>query len=263
MTPITSRIDYDAWAKTYDSSRGASPSVLRPLLDALGPAAGRSLLDIGGGTGNYARALAHAGFEVILCDISPGMTRGASAKLGAGRVVVADAQHLPFGDSSFDCAISVKVLNHIPDWRAAFREARRVLRGGPYVLLHATRETIEANWVLEYLPSLLAPEETRYQTREEILEALREAGFGRVQVRAMFYDDLEDGSAQALKHDAEAFLANVRNTSLFYRLSRRQAADLLATIRRDHQSGRLREVIARYEPLVQQYGDGSVFSAWP
>jgi hypothetical protein len=30
-------IDYDAWAKTYDNTRGASPSVLRALLDALGP----------------------------------------------------------------------------------------------------------------------------------------------------------------------------------------------------------------------------------
>ena len=30
----------------------------------------------------------------------------------------------------------------------------------------------------------------------------------------------------------------------------------LAAIRRDHASGRLREVIARYEPLVREYGDG-------
>ena len=31
-------IDYDAWAKTYDDTRGASPSVLRALLEAVGPA---------------------------------------------------------------------------------------------------------------------------------------------------------------------------------------------------------------------------------
>ena len=56
------QIDYDRWANAYDTTRGVSPSVLRPLREALGPPAGRSLLDIGGGTGNVALPLAHAGF---------------------------------------------------------------------------------------------------------------------------------------------------------------------------------------------------------
>lgn len=256
-------IDYDAWAKTYDATRGASPSVLRPLLESLGPPHARSLLDIGGGTGNYARALGDAGFSVTLCDFSPGMAAQAAAKLDRAPVSVADGQHLPFRGDAFNCAASIKVLNHIPDWRLMLREARRVIRDGPFVLLHATRETIEANWVLDYLPSLLAPEETRYQTQEQILQALQGAGFSQTQVATMFYTDFADGSAQALKHDPVAFLANVRNTSLFHRLSPAQANHVLATIRRDHASGRLREVIARYEPLVQQHGDGSVFTAWP
>jgi ubiquinone/menaquinone biosynthesis C-methylase UbiE len=257
-----SAIDYDAWAKRYDGTRGASPSVLRALLDALGPPAGRSLLDIGGGTGNYARALRDAGFRVTLCDFSPGMAAQAAAKLDGSAVAIADGQHLPFSDGSFDCAISVKVLNHVPDWRRFLREARRVVRNGPLVLLHATKETLEGNWILEYLPSLVAPENTRYETQADILEALREAGFGRAEVKPMFYSDLEDGSAQALKHDPDAFLANVRNTSLFYRLSSDEADALLERIRADHQSGRLREVMERYEPLVTRYGDGPVFSAW-
>jgi hypothetical protein len=42
------RIDYDAWALQYDNTRGASPSVLRPLLEALGPPDSRSVLDLGG-----------------------------------------------------------------------------------------------------------------------------------------------------------------------------------------------------------------------
>jgi hypothetical protein len=129
--------------------------------------------------------------------------------------------------------------------------------------LHATKETLEANWVLDYLPSLLTPEETRYQSDADIVEALHAAGFERARVQPMFYKDFEDGSAQALKHDPEAFLANIRNTSLFYRLSPGEAESALRAIRRDHESGRLQEIMARYEPLVRQYGDGSVFAAWP
>jgi hypothetical protein len=54
-----SAIDFDAWAQTYDATRGASPSVLAPVAEALGPPAGRSLADIGGGTGNFAAPLAY------------------------------------------------------------------------------------------------------------------------------------------------------------------------------------------------------------
>lgn len=171
-------IDYDAWAKTYDDTRGASPSVLQSLLKALGPPAGRSLVDIGGGTGNFARALADGGFEVTLCDYSPEMARRAARKLGAASVAVADAPHLPFRDGAFDCAISVNVLGHVEDWRGMLREARRVIREGPYVMKTSTQETLIANWVLEYLPGIRdhAPIH-HYQHEEVIIEALREAGF--------------------------------------------------------------------------------------
>jgi len=43
-------------AKRYDETRSASPSVLRPLRQALEGATGRRVADIGGGTGNYAVA---------------------------------------------------------------------------------------------------------------------------------------------------------------------------------------------------------------
>ncbi len=254
-------IDYDAWAQTYDTTRGASPSVLEPLLEALGPPEGRSLLDIGCGTGNFAAPLAEAGFRVTLCDFSPRMVRRAFAKLLGAAAAVGDAQYLPFRDGSFDCAISIKVLNHIPDWRLMLREARRAVRLGPVVLVQATRETMEANWVCEYVPSLRGQE--RYRTEGETADALRGVGFGRVEVRRIRYRDVEDGSAQALKHFPEAFLANITNTSLFHRLSPEEVARVLASVRRDLGSGRLREVMARYEPLVQRYGDGSLFVAYP
>jgi ubiquinone/menaquinone biosynthesis C-methylase UbiE len=49
--------DYSRQAERYDETRSASPSVLRPLRQALEGASGRRLADIGGGTGNYALAL--------------------------------------------------------------------------------------------------------------------------------------------------------------------------------------------------------------
>jgi ubiquinone/menaquinone biosynthesis C-methylase UbiE len=255
-------IDYDAWAQRYDDTRGASPSVLRPLLETLGPAAGRSLLDIGGGTGNYSAALVEAGFAVTHCDPSAGMVRRTLAKL-ADRVdaAVADGQWLPFRDESFDCAVAIKVLNHVADRHAFAREARRVTRSGPLVLVLASKESIAANWICHYVPSLLVQE--RFEPKSETIDALRAAGYSSVDVGQIRYMDMADGSAQALKRFPKTFMTDehIMNTSLFSRLPERERDEALAAVRRDHASGSLWEVIAEYEELSEKHGDGTMFVA--
>src|SRR5436309_15333266 len=135
------------------------------------------------------------------------MARHASATLRSARVALADAPHLPFVDGSFDCAISVNVLGHVEDWRSMLVEARRVIRGGPHVMKASTRETLEANWVVEYLPGIRdhAPLH-HYQPERTIIAALREAGFSRVELSRVHYDEMVDGSIQALKHFPEVVL---------------------------------------------------------
>ena len=256
---MTMAIDYDAWAQNYDATRGVSPSVLAPLLDSLGPPAGRSLLDIGGGTGNYTVALRDAGFRAVHCDASPGMARRAAAK--SVPAVVANGQALPFRDGAFDCAIAIKVLNHVADRPAFAREVRRVVGSGPLVLVHATKESIAGNWICHYAPSLRTQE--RFEPESSTVEALAAAGFADIRVTHVRYTDMADGSAQALKRFPETFLTDERilNTSLFSRLPEAERRDVLAAIRRDYASGRLREVIADYEPPSEKGGDGAIFIA--
>lgn len=55
------RHDYREQSSRYDSTRGVSPSVLGPVRDALVGVPGPVLLDVGGGTGNYAVALREEG----------------------------------------------------------------------------------------------------------------------------------------------------------------------------------------------------------
>ena len=122
---------------------------------------------------------------------------------------------------------------------------------------------MRANWITHYIPTIGYQE--RFRPEEETAQQLRAAGFAHVEVGHMYYDDIEDGSAQALKSFPEAFLddSRIMNTSLLSREPPETLARALAAIRRDHASGRLRDVIARYEPLVREYGDGSVFIAGP
>src|SRR5918997_4336452 len=92
--------DYSNQARTYDETRGASPSVLKPLREALDGAPGRRLVDVGGGTGNYARALKDEGWDPLVVDREPAMLARARAK--GLETLEADAQRLPLPDASAD-----------------------------------------------------------------------------------------------------------------------------------------------------------------
>ncbi len=72
--------------------------------------------------------------------MSKGMLDVLRAADPAQPAVVGDVGHLPFGDASFDAAMALWMLYHVPDHRAALDELRRVLRPGGR-LLAATNST--------------------------------------------------------------------------------------------------------------------------
>lgn len=143
---------YIQQARTYDHTRSAGRETLDPLLAALAEAPGRYVLDVGGGTGNYAMALASQGFDVLVLDRSDDMLEVASSK--GLRVRQADATNLPEPDGCADAVTMVSMLHQVPDWTAAIREGKRVLRpGGLLCLLLYTQEHMESHFFLNYFPS--------------------------------------------------------------------------------------------------------------
>lgn len=85
------RHDYSDHAGRYDRSRGVSAAVLGAVTEALVGAPGRVLLDVGGGTGNYALALRA---RLLLIDASPQMRQVAHGK---GLPVVNGQVNVPTG----------------------------------------------------------------------------------------------------------------------------------------------------------------------
>jgi arsenite methyltransferase len=108
----------------------------RLVREALRPAPGERILDVGCGPGFYVDEIAELvgdGGSVVGVDASPSMLAVAASR-SAGRSNVAfhegDTNALPLPDSEFDAAISVQVLEYVPDATGALREINRVLKPG-------------------------------------------------------------------------------------------------------------------------------------
>jgi SAM-dependent methyltransferase len=222
--------DYGNQARTYDETRAASPSVLAPLREALAGAPGRRLLDVGGGTGNYAVALRDEGWEPVVADSSRDMLSRARAK--GLETVEADAQELPFADASFDAVMCVSMLHHVPDWPRALREQRRVLRrGGRLALMVYAREDIAEAWYHDYFPSTRSWMDASHPARADLLAELPGARGGEI-----VFADLEDASLAALSAFPEKILdpAWRSQTSYFERLARDHPEEMAAGLDRLH-----------------------------
>jgi len=95
---------------------------------------GQKVLDVGCGNGYVLSRYAGAGANVYGVDIT-----GTAVELTKKRFQllhlegdfrVADAEHLPFADQSFDCVTCMGVLHHVADTRSSVAEIRRVLKPG-------------------------------------------------------------------------------------------------------------------------------------
>lgn len=134
-------VSFDRAAEYYDETRGYNAGSGERVRDAIvalaGAGAGTRFLELGVGTGRIALPFIRAGYDYTGVDISQAMMDRLVDKLAAEAspqrrydLRQADITALPFADASFDVVIVVHVLHLVSDWRAAVREARRVLRPG-------------------------------------------------------------------------------------------------------------------------------------
>jgi ubiquinone/menaquinone biosynthesis C-methylase UbiE len=113
------------------------------LLEALAPAPGETVLEVGPGTGYYTLPVAQAlrpGGTLHIADLQREMldhTMGKAREAGLDNVEPreTDARNLPYADATFDAAYLVAVLGEVPDQDAALRELGRVVRPGGRVVV--------------------------------------------------------------------------------------------------------------------------------
>jgi ubiquinone/menaquinone biosynthesis C-methylase UbiE len=115
------------------------------LAEAADVRAGERVLDVAAGNGNATLAAARRFAQVTSTDYVPALLdKGAKRATAEGldvRFRVADAEDLPFDDSSFDVVLSTFGAMFTPDHTRPAREALRVVRPGGRIGL--------ANWTPE------------------------------------------------------------------------------------------------------------------
>lgn len=125
-------VEYSSYAVEYD--RLWSPVILPmglPLLSALQFSDASDILDLGAGAGALLPHLRTRVPYARVCgvDYSEGMLRVAQQK-GERLLSVMDAQQLGIHPASFDVAILMFILFHLPNPQAGLAEAARALRPG-------------------------------------------------------------------------------------------------------------------------------------
>lgn len=129
---------YEQYAETSaESSR-------KELASLLGLGEGRCL-DLGCGTGLYFDVIESTGRSVVGIDLSPDQVRMALSR--SSMVVVADAAHLPFGNSSFSAVAAVWITTDVDRFDLVMAEVARVLEPGGRLVLYGVHPCFNGPFV--------------------------------------------------------------------------------------------------------------------
>lgn len=155
--------NYGAIGRHYSEFRRPDPHIAALIETALGDA--RTVLNVGAGAGSYEPR----GRLVTAVEPSQSMRDQRPAHLPAA--IDATAEHLPFGDRSFDAAMSTFSVHQWQDLAAGLREMRRVTKG-PVVIMTCEPSELQSWWLDAYCPEVLAVEATRYPPVKDIAQML-------------------------------------------------------------------------------------------
>lgn len=118
-------------AANYTKYRTPYPKELFTLLSSLLPKDSKKILDIACGTGKSTEPLIESGLEVFGCDHDPLMIEEAKKQADIKKLrieyLVADAEHLPYEDNTFD-VVTVGTAFHFFVNEKSMGEIKRVLK---------------------------------------------------------------------------------------------------------------------------------------
>ena len=184
-----------ATAQTFDTQRFGGPigeliakEQSAVLANFVGRVQGRTILDVGTGTGRAALLFAAGGAKVTAIDASEEMLavarKRAAMQSAAVTFMIGDAHALDIRDRAFDVAVSLRVLMHTPEWRRCVAELCRVAERLVIIDYPSRRSAAALQAMLRRLRNRFGATTEAYRvfSDREIADALSVSGF---RVRSM------------------------------------------------------------------------------
>jgi ubiquinone/menaquinone biosynthesis C-methylase UbiE len=138
---------------------------------------GKDVLDVGCGAGVEVVRFARAGARVVGVDIAESAVTLARQNLEqqglSARVEVADGEHLPFPDASFDFVFAHGVVQYTGNDRALVAEVQRVLRPGGRAVFQAYNRNSWLNLLSKVMKTPLEHEDAPVLKRYSAVEFRR------------------------------------------------------------------------------------------
>ena len=174
-------------AKVYDSGHAGIYEMCKddypPILEELEKIKFKDLLDVGCGTGPMIELLTeeYPDRHYVGMDLTPKMIEVANAKkLKNAEFITGDSEDMPFEDESFDVLICANSFHHYPDPQKFFREVKRVLRPGGFLVLRDYTSYPFVIWLMNHtempLANLIGHGDVKAHTIDEVKEFCKNAG---------------------------------------------------------------------------------------
>jgi SAM-dependent methyltransferase len=199
---------FETVADVYERGRPEYPSdAVAWVAEELGIAPGRTVLDLGAGTGKLTRALVQTGARVIAVEPGEQMLGQLQSVVPEAQAVLGGAEDLPLPDASVDAATMGQSF-HWFRHDEALPELHRVLRaGGGIALLWNWRD--QESELQGQINDLIAPfvPEGRHQGRAWIEPLERSALFSPVESREFRFAQRLDADALVDRIGSISFVA--------------------------------------------------------
>lgn len=249
---------YDQIGVGYNNTRKADHYLLGRMMHHLKAENAGTYVDIGCGTGNYTIEFSKRGVKMIGIDPSEAMLAIARSRNTDVEWVKGKAETMTLADSSVDGVLAILTTHHWSNQDKGYAELGRVMKpGSRLVIFTATPEQMRSYWLSHYFPSMLRDAGKHMLSFDTIEENLHKAGFSSVSAEKYFVtNDLQDLFLQSGKCNPAIYLdEQVRRGISSFATAKNpdEVKNGLAQLREDVATGKIDEVMKKYESEVGDY----------
>jgi ubiquinone/menaquinone biosynthesis C-methylase UbiE len=196
---------YNSIGQGYNRTRQPDSRIVERLISLLNLCKGKTIADVGAGTGNYSNAIANQGYQVIAIEPSTTMQSQAQPQQNVSWITAA-AESIPLEDNTVDGAIVMLALHHFQDLDTGIRELDRITKG-KIVIFAFEQSKISDFWLTDYFPYFIQDTLKTFPDTQAIAQKITQITAKQVEIIPFLLPtDLKDLFAAAGWHQPEIYL---------------------------------------------------------